>query len=814
MNAEFVIIYGVKEMSTSLCISSLQEVVKGARKSLTKYPATGHDTLFWARPGEELKTHISRVAKMASTFANSFGGVKFAQVCGLLHDLGKYSNAFQGYMHRIINHEKAVRGETIHSLQGGLYAYENFKDIGIADIVINVVASHHGELLDMLGSNGRTSITRLTETKTRKGHSLCTLYKQAMSVPEVDSLIKDVNEELLKQELNALIMRIKSTHLGCFGIQMFVRMVYSCLVDADRCDAAGFDGCMAEPPWTEIEVVLDRHMAGFENNTPLNKVRDRISQESLKSGSRERGVYTLSIPTGGGKTLSSLRFAIRHARQNHLKRIVYVIPYLSIIDQTVKELRTIFGLKSEEWMLEHHSNVIIETKDDEENNERKTLTERWDCPIIVTTMVRFMETMISNRASDLRRLHNMTESVFVFDEIQSLPIRCTYLFNMSVNFLCQICGSSAVLCTATQPALAKVERAISLSENHSLVELSNAEKELFKRVKYVYKTASPMSVSEIGLFAGDFLEKGLNVLVVLNTKKTALAVYNSCNMTQNSDKVYLTTDLCAQHRKDNIERIRVNIKGALKKPTLCVSTQLIEAGVDLSFDVVIRANAGIDNIIQAGGRCNRNGEHKTRQAVYVIEVEDEDLSRLQGIAMAKNATRRALDDFPDAELSDSYVMDRFYAYLFDIQRSIMAYPIPRSPNGETVYGLLDRNVIGTDRYRALNQGQTYQGCPAAFATAADAFHMIEGEQISAIVPYAPYKEEIMKLVSEFKQTFDPKERVRILRSLQPYAVSLYASREFWLQEVAEKVRDTFYLVGEGHYDSQTGLTGESFDPVI
>ena len=751
---------------------------------------------------------------MASAFAQPFGGLSFAIACGYLHDLGKYSNSFQDYIRRVVQGEKAVRGETIHSLQGAFYAYENLNDIGNSDIIVNIVASHHSGLLDMLCEDGRTSKIRLEKRITRKGETLQGLCEQAINVSEAASLLQKIDERELTSEMNALLAHIKEAKLGFFGMQMFVRMVYSCLVDADRCDAAGLDGGLTEPPWQEIGAALDIYMQGFSNDTALNKVRNKISRQCLQAGMRGKGIYTLSVPTGGGKTLSSLRFAIRHAQHNHLKRVVYVIPYLSIIDQTAKELRAIFKDKSDEWMLEHHSNIVLETSNEDENDGKKILTERWDRPIIVTTMVRFMETILSNRSSDLRKLHNMTETVFVFDEIQSLPIRCTYLFNMSVSFLCQLCGSSAVLCTATQPALASVERPLPLPENHSLVELSDGEKTLFKRVKFVKNTDAPMTASEIGLFAVGFLTKGQSVLVVVNTKKTALAVYNSCNVPQDCDKVYLTTDLCSQHRKDNIERIRANIKDTPQKPTLCVSTQLIEAGVDLSFDVVIRANAGIDNIIQAGGRCNRNGEHKTRQAVYVIEVAGEDLSRLPGIVAAKNATRRALDDFPDAELSDPCVMERFYAYLFDAQRPLMAYPIPKSANGETVYGLLDRNVSGAGLYRSLNHGQAYHGCPAAFATAANAFHMIEGEQIAAVVPYAPRREEIMGLVSEFGQTFEPKERVRILRKLQPYTVSLYASREFWLQTVAEKVRDVFYLVGEGHYDPQTGLTGESFDPSI
>ena len=446
------------------------------------------------------------------------------------------------------------------------------------------------------------------------------------------------------------------------------------------------------------------------------------------------------------------------------------------------------------------------------------MTERWDCPVVVTTMVRFLETVFSNRASDLRKLHNMAESVLVFDEIQALPIRCAYLFNMTVNFLHRLCGASVVLCTATQPALTdsqKVRKSIELSDKPSLVSLSAHEMDLFKRVRFENKTKQPMTVYEVAEFAKGFVDQGANVLVVLNTKKTALEVYKNCSVPAGVDKMYLSTDLCAQHRKDNISRAMANMRSLVRRTTLCVSTQLIEAGVDLSFDVVIRANAGIDSIVQAGGRCNRNGEKTSRQPVYIVEVSDEDLSRLPGIVAAKNAARRTFDDSPGAELTDPNVLERYYLYLYDSQSSDMGYPVKGGKSGETLYGMLDKNELDADLYRQLTGGvKCYRGCPAAFARAAECFHVIDEGQIAAVVPYAPYRERILESVSEFRQTFDERTRMRILRCLQPYTVSMHAGREFWLQTVAEKVCDVFYLVGEGFYDAKTGLTGEGFSPII
>lgn len=777
------------------------------------------EKVFWARPNETLLTHLENVADMAGGYASAFGGRVLAETCAWLHDFGKYSDEFQDYIRRVINHEGAVRGETIHAPQGALYAFEELfkKNIGIADIIVNIVASHHGALSDMLVNGRRGSEERLADKGVQRRKSLRELYKEAKSVPEARQVLNHIDEAKLEKEIKEVLVKIKGDSLGHFGYQLFVRMVYSCIVDADRCDAAGMDGRIHEPPWEKMEESLNRRMAEFLEDTPLNEVRAKISRQCLLAGMRSPGVYTLSVPTGGGKTLSSLRFAVHHAKENHLKRIIYVIPFLSIIDQTAEAFRRVFDERTDDWVLEHHSNVVLWEEGDGDDGFRKTLTERWDCPIVVTTMVRFLETVFSNRASDLRKLHNVSESVLVFDEIQALPIRCTYLFDMTINFLHRLCGTSIVLCTATQPALTdstKVKKNIVLSDAHSLVSLSENERNLFRRVRFEDRTKQRMTVFEVAEFAMGFVEKGENVLVVLNTKKTALEVYDNCVVSPKVDKMYLSTDLCAQHRKDNIARAIENMRLSVRRTTLCVSTQLVEAGVDLSFDVVIRANAGIDNIVQAGGRCNRNGERSSRQPVYIVEVADEDLSRLPGITAAKNAARRARDDFPDAELTDPRVLERYYLYLYDSQSSDMGYPIKDGKSGETVYDVLDRNEVAVDLYRQLTNGLRYRGCPAAFARAAENFRVIDGEQICAVVPYAPCRERIMELVSEFRQTFDPKMRTRILRHLQPYTVSVYSNREFWLQSISEKVCDVFYLVGEGCYNPETGLTGGEFCPIL
>ncbi len=773
-----------------------------------RWQTLGTHSSFLARPDETLRDHLANVAEMASSFASAFGGRAFARTCGLLHDLGKYTKDFQDYLHRQMNGGNASRGETIHSVQGGLFALDHFAE-GMADILMNVIASHHGELLDMLGADGRTSEARAKKT-THRGKSVKDLYQESLTYPEAAQLVSSIDGAGLKDEFRKVRQTIKEHRLESFGLHLFVKMIYSCLVDADRCDAAGIDGRSGTPPWHEIDKSLEHRLALFAKKKPLDAVRADISHQCKKAGVRARGIYTLSVPTGGGKTLSSLRFAIRHAQTHGLKRIIYVIPYLSIIDQTAKELRDIFGGKADEWMLEHHSNIVIsETESDEASEARKLLTERWDRPIIVTTMVRFMETVVSNRASDLRKMHNMSESVIVFDEIQSLPLQCVYLFNMTVNFLCKMCGSSAVLCTATQPALANVSHRIQLTPHDRLVSLAADALALFKRVRFEFLTDTPKTTDEVAQFAANLVAEGKRVLVVMNTKKTAADVYRAGTalLCADAERYFLSTDLCAQHRKDNIAGIRATMgDGGASRPLLCVSTQLIEAGVDLSFDAVIRANAGIDSIVQAGGRCNRHGEKDEPQMVYVVSVAGEKLANLPDIPIAQDATRRTREDFPELELTDERVLERFYKYLFYEHQDEMGYPFKEGTR--TVYETLNKNPTDCNRYKSMFNKE-YKGCAAGFATAAAEFKMIKEFQVSAVVPYSPCREKIIELVTAFAHTFDPMEKICLLRRLQPYTVSVRASREPWLQSVSEKCGDVFYFVSQDYYDSELGLVSES-----
>ena len=588
----------------------------------------------------------------------------------------------------------------------------------------------------------------------------------------------------------------------------------------------------ASPDWDEMERLLDARLAAFdkvskESKSPLDRVRALISSQCAEQATRTPGIFTLSVPTGGGKTLSSLRFAIRHARANGLNRIVYVIPYLSIIDQTACDFRKIFGDRADDWLLEHHSNFLLES-DNEDDEKRYDLgTQRWDTPVIVTTMVQFLESVMSNKASDLRKFHNMMRSVFVFDEVQALPVKCTHLFNATVNFLHKFGGSSCVLCSATQPALAKVQRPIHLSPSPDLVSLPDADKALFRRTVLIDQTSPELTCEEIADLALSRIRQGKSTLVVVNTKAEARKVF-SC-LGASDDNYFLSTDLCPAHRLDVIDKMRMALdrnNDNRKRPVLCVSTQLIEAGVDISFDCVIRVEAGFDSIVQVAGRCNRHGRSSSPQEVIIVRVKDEKLGNLAEIELGKRLTDRLIRDYLLG--TPEQALEVYYQYKFgdSEQKILMDYPTSKDfpKSGTMLFNVLGKNTLAAQAFKNAHDNDSYQGLHSAFQFAAEHFAVIDGAHIGVVVPYIRPggTPEVQSLVSDFiatgerlRATFDRevraaifRERSRILRRLQQYTISVYPSREVAIQQMASRIEDAFYLLSPDRYDPVIGLTDE------
>ena len=752
---------------------------------------------YYARKNQLLSDHLNETAVLSRQFAGKFGAGDTGALVGLLHDQGKYTFAFQDYLKRSLNGEPTKRGEVIHALQGAKYINETFVDALISDILGNVISSHHGGLFDSISDSQRTLSNKINKPEEQL------YYKEATA-----NFSPEITVEAIQKELCDTVKICEKHNLeASFMLHLLTKVLFSSLVDADRSNSAGLHLEEEIPDWKQMILWIERYLSKLPKSSQLDKIRKLISSQCKKAASRTTGIYTLSIPTGGGKTLSSLRFALEHAQKNGLERIIYVIPYLSILDQTAAELRKAFGDKTDEIVLEHHSN-IEPLEDEAEESKHQLVCARWDSPIVLTTMVQFLETIYSNKASRLRKLHNMANAVIVFDEVQALPIKCTHLFNDTVNFLHKLGQSTILLCTATQPHLHNTDRQVQLSDNPDIVQIPADKVDAFTRISIEDVSSDVKTSEEVATLAEGQLKKDKSTLIILNTKSAAQKVYEQC-VYLGCEKVFLTTDLCPAHRMELIEKLRKNLRPESRQLCLCISTQLIEAGVDISFDCVIRSKAGLDSIIQAAGRCNRNKEHADPQTVYVVDIQDESLSRLPEIESGKNVTSRVFREKNGHDLLGKDAIDSFYRYYFFDQKKSMDFD---TRDGTTsVYSLLARNPLGTDAYKSRHD-EAYKGLPCAFERAAREFSVIDALQTGVIVQYGYAN----TLIDQFKDTYDPKEKLRILKRLQKYTVSVYENALNDLRKLGAivPVNDTFYLLSPDYYDGAQGLKREALSSLM
>ena len=402
--------------------------------------------------------------------------------------------------------------------------------------------------------------------------------------------------------------------------------------------------------------------------------------------SRAKGIYSLTVPTGGGKTLASLRFALHHAQRYKMDRIIYVVPFTTIIDQNADIVRKILdGHDPNETrdvvVLEHHSDLTPE----EQGWREKILTENWDAPIIYTTSVQFLGTLFGAGTRSARRMHQLANAVLIFDEIQALPIKCIHLFNNAINFLVQQCGSTAVLCTATQPLLDRVDPAkgaIAIPPPPD-GELMPDVRGLFQDLRRVdiinRRKAGGWTYEEIAEHAAAEVRRVNNCLVIVNTKEAAQTLYQLSKERKAFAVHHLSTNMCPAHRKLVLAKVRKQLWKSERM--LCISTQLIEAGVDVDFGSVVRFTAGLDSIAQAAGRCNRNGKSSEPAKVHIVNPRDENLGMLAEIRIGRDLAERVLADYElDPAIFDNNpvgpkALSQFYEYYFFDRRSEMDYPL-------------------------------------------------------------------------------------------------------------------------------------------
>lgn len=804
---------------------------------------------------QSVQEHLLGVAHFAREYASKLCLADLGELLGLLHDLGKYSSEFQNYIKSatgILNPDEdeyvnaqGLKGKIDHSTAGAQLLWQTFSEKGpemrlVAKTLSLCLVSHHSGLINCLSPEGNPVFLARIKKLIERTH-----LSEAMAVCD-ETIREKIEKLLLKPDLNKQLLTLLKTlkapkgragqKIRLYKIGQLVRMLFSCLIDADRTDTSIFERPRTAKAllndkkidWGTLLTRLETKLQEYKQNPdpkPIDGIRAQISEHCRMAAARERGIFTLTVPTGGGKTLASLRFALLHAEKHKLDRIIYVVPFTTIIDQNADDIRKILEPTTEPYssiVLEHHSNLTP----DEESWRGKILSENWSAPVIFTTSVQLLEALFSGGTQSVRRMHQLANSLIIFDEIQTLPIRCVHMFNNSINFLVENCGSSVVLCTATQPLLNKVDfekGSCDFDEKSEIVPDVNILFDNLKRVLILdNRKAGGLSDAEIADCATEEMKNSGSCLVIANTKKNALRIYKALSASNSGLAYHLSTDICPAHRKVILDKIREKLIG--KTPLICISTQLIEAGVDVDFGAVIRCMAGIDSIAQAAGRCNRHGLRNAGR-VLIINNQDEDLTKLLDIKEGKNAAERVLSDLTcdpgliGKELLSPPVIERFFTYYFYNRKSEMCYPVRSdAKNGigrdDSLLDLLsDNNLTIAEYVRIKGKEPEDMNLNHSFMAAGKIFKALDAPTRGVVVPFGDKGKQI---INELCSVFEVEKQYKLLKQAQRFSVNLFPWRFDKLYEagaINEAQPDSgIYFLNLQYYGNDFGVSDDPVNP--
>ena len=703
------------------------------------YFAHSHDSLepaLW----HLLSQHLKNTGDRAAAFLDATGVGNLGQAAGLLHDLGKYSNEFQ---QRLAGNPAPVD----HSTAGAQTALKRYPG-PLGKIIAYCVAGHHAGLAN--GVNGER-IGALADRLASSPPTLDPIWQTQVALPE-----------LLPPRI-----RPRDASYAGFSAAFLIRMVFSALVDADYLDTEAWysevDG-RASPRCNHLGIDqllerLDSHLIALSSRaapTDVNRLRQHVLTHARSVAPKRPGLFTLTVPTGGGKTLTSLAFALEHALRHGQQRVIYVIPFTSIVEQTAAVFRHALRedpLDPADFVLEHHSAIDEDRIGQREARDKLRLAmENWDVPIVVTTAVQFFESLFANRPSRCRKLHNIANSVVILDEAQTLPLNLLLPCVSAIDELARNWRSSIVLCTATQPAL---------QAHHGFDGGLDHVREIAPNPQRLYRRLRRTRIRHAGMLDDVQLKKRLlrsrQTLCIVNTRRHARELFEALHATSGS--FHLSTAMCASHRRDVLSDIRERLADGHR--VRLVATSLIEAGVDVDFETVFRAEAGLESIIQAAGRCNREGRSE-KGDVYVFQpAPGPGRAPSPEIAQFASAARSVLRRHEDPQ-SLAAVTDYF--------REVYWIKGPQ----------LDTHQI----LAQLNERRATLDFP--FETIARQFRLISSDMVPVIVPYAGHSapDRAAKLLDELRWVERPG---RIARRLQPYLVP-----------VPRRIREQLIAAGAAH----------------
>ncbi|KSV18903.1 CRISPR-associated protein [Dehalococcoides mccartyi] len=774
--------------------------------------------------------HLLEVAIICSGFSSKIGLKNCGYVTGLLHDLGKYSAEFQKYIRINTGLRRVASSHTDfscpkpdHSSAGGQYIRKALISGDTqAEIVAQAIAiavfSHHTGLPDCIGLDGTDNLIFRFKKEDLKTHLSEVSGKMESQVKE--KLNSHLQSEVYKQEFGQLVEAVQSLkesscvsniHLG-----LALRFLFSALIDADRLNAAGRKPLLKQI-WNAQVKNLEDYLLTFKTDTPLNLIRQQVSDTCLKRSPEKPGLYKLSVPTGGGKTLSSLRFALHHAHKHSLERIFYIAPYTTILDQNATVIRQVLNVQAENpLILEHHSNILEDTG----NPVNEQLAENWEAPIVLTTSVQFLETFYSNKTGCTRRLHNLAKSVVIFDEVQALPDEMIYLFNNAVNFLTRMCDSTVLLCTATQPPLDKVDDMKGTIYFSASAELAPNPNELYlklnKRVKVENRCKDGGHTNEeVQNVIREQATQSKKILVVVNTKTQARELYASLKI-EFANIYHLSTSMCPCHRRETLSKLKEKLESVepSSRPLVCISTQLIEAGVDIDFEVVVRYLAGMDSITQSAGRCNRHFRQE-QGLVILLNPAGETLKHLQDIETGKFITNRVLTEFATCpgtyqnHLLHPELLARYYHYYFFKQKNKMDYQEKINGISESILNMYSNQHNGVAAYNRINKEPPKLYFSQAFKTAGDYFKVIDNSAKGII---ANCNSEAENIITRLCASQNITELNLLLKKAQQYSVNLF---EYEFEKLAElkglhetQPESGIFYLDKNFYNSETGVSAE------
>lgn len=766
---------------------------------------------FYQNAASQVKTqtvaeHCRAAAAYTQSALSSIGLGHVGYMAGLLHDMGKMKQEFQDYLLA----GKGTRGSVNHTFAGCRLLLSQFhadyaasyEDL-TAELLAYAIGAHHG-LFDCIDPDGCSGfLHRLKKENIGYQESLRNFLTQCANMDELETLFHHANGELIPVYARLSSLAGECNEEFAFYHGLLARLLLSAVIEGDRRDAAEFMTGVCQPAdperdadfWAPYLAYLEEKLRHLPQDTPIAQTRSELSRTCGAFGTHPGGIIRLSIPTGGGKTLSSLRFALSHAKTWGKHRLIFTSPLLTILEQNAAVIREYLG--DDRIVLEHHSNVA-EPDDRSELNPQELAVESWHSPIIITTLVQLLNTLFAGKTTAIRRFRSLCNSVIVIDEVQTVPSKMLSLFNLAINFLADVCGATIVLSSATQPGLDCMTHRIQPTPGE-MVPYEDWLWAPFRRTEIL--DGGAMTLEEAASFIREAMAQVKSLLVVCNKKEEAVFLLEALDGTAEVC-CHLSAAMCPAHRRQVLQQLYHALDAGRR--CLCVATQVIEAGVDISFQRVIRLTAGMDSVIQSAGRCNRNAQNSISQ-VYIVTILNENLSRLEEIQRGKNATLSLLDAYrkrPEQfhfNLASDFAIDYYYKrYYAAMSQGAQDYPLPREK--VSIFSLLSDNLNYCSKADSHSNGFLLN---QAFQMAGSAFTVFDSSTQDVVVPYEDGEALIADLASQSEVTVA--YLTHWIAKAKAYTVSLYAHQIQALSDVIAEYAGVKVLPPE-YYDKRTGFT--------